>query len=76
MTGKLQAGATISYDSPPVAGLEQHVWVLEGVLELTLDQRQFRLEKGDSMRFLLFGTSAFHVPGPEDAHYLIAISRP
>lgn len=76
MTGKLQAGATISYDSPPVAGLEQHIWVLEGVLELTLDQRQFRLEKGDSMRFLLFGTSAFHVPGPGDAHYLIAISRP
>ena len=76
MTGKLRAGATISYDSPPVAGLEQHICVLEGVLELTLDQRHFRLEKGDSLRFLLFGTSAFHVPGPEDAHYLIAISRP
>jgi len=76
MTGKLQAGATISYDSPPVAGLEQHIWVLAGGRQLTLDQRQFRLEKGDSMRFLLFGTSAFHVPGPEDAHYLIAISRP
>lgn len=76
MSGMLKAGATISYDSPPVAGLEQHIWVLDGVLELTLDQRHFRLEKGDSLRFHLFGTSAFHVPGPNDAHYVIAISRP
>lgn len=76
MSGKLKAGATISYDSPPVVGLEQHIWLLEGALELTLDQRHFRLEKGDSLRFHLFGTSSFHVPGPDDAHYVIVISRP
>lgn len=76
LTGKLNVGATIAYDSPPVVGIEQHIWLLEGVLELTLDQRHFRLEKGDSLRFHLYGTSSFHVPGPEDAYYAIVISRP
>ncbi|EIC83799.1 helix-turn-helix domain-containing protein [Serratia sp. M24T3] len=76
MSGRLKAGARIHYDAPPVFGLEQHVWLISGVLELTLDQQQYRLEAGDCLRFHLFGSSTFYVPGPEDAHYSIVICRP
>jgi len=76
ITGVLKAGATISYDSPPVEGLEQHIWLLEGVLEFTLDSRSYQLEAGDCQRFHLHGASSFHVPGPADARYAIVISRP
>lgn len=76
ISGTLKAGVTISYDSPPVDGLEQHIWMLEGVLEFTLDSRTYRLDAGDCLRFHLHGTSSFHVPGPADARYAIVISRP
>ncbi|MDH2896713.1 MULTISPECIES: helix-turn-helix domain-containing protein [Rahnella] len=76
ISGLLKSGATISYDSPPVDGLEQHIWMLEGVLEFTLDGRCYRLEAGDCLRFHLHGTTSFHVPGPQDARYAIVISRP
>jgi transcriptional regulator with XRE-family HTH domain len=76
MSGRLSAGAKIYYDAPPVYGLEQHIWLLSGVLELTLDQQQYRLEKGDCLRFHLYGSSTFYVPGTEEAHYSIVICRP
>ncbi|CCP02651.1 Uncharacterized HTH-type transcriptional regulator ydcN [Erwinia amylovora Ea644] len=44
---RLDAGARIDYDLPPLAGLEQHIWMLGGVLECTMDDRQWRLEQGD-----------------------------
>lgn len=76
MSGRLTAGAKIHYDAPPVSGLEQHIWLISGVLELTLDQRQYRLQAGDCLRFHLYGSSTFYVPGPEDAYYSIVICRP
>lgn len=76
MSGRLSAGAKIHYDAPPVPGLEQHIWLLSGVLELTLDQQQYRLEQGDCLRFHLNGSSTFYVPGPEEAYYSIVICRP
>ncbi|MEE8729309.1 MAG: XRE family transcriptional regulator [Rahnella inusitata] len=76
ISGRLKAGATIVYDSPPVVGLEQHIWMLEGLLDFTLDSRCYRLEPGDCLRFHLHGASSFYVPGPADAHYAIVISRP
>ncbi len=76
MSGRLKSGAKIHYDAPPVFGLEQHIWLLSGTLELTLDQQHYRLEAGDCLRFHLYGSSTFYVPGPEDAHYSIVICRP
>src|SRR4051812_43221568 len=32
--GRLTAGADIAYDRPPVPGLEQHIWVLDGALDV------------------------------------------
>lgn len=74
--GRLQSGATINYDAPPTAGLEHHLWMLDGVLEYSLGTRQFHLEKGDCLRFRLFGSSSFYAPGPGEAHYTLVICRP
>ncbi|MDR3536824.1 MAG: XRE family transcriptional regulator [Acetobacteraceae bacterium] len=72
----LPAGAVIAYAAPPVQGLEQHIWMLGGALELTLDGTVHRLETGDCLRFRLFGASRFAAPGPDDAHYALVVCRP
>ncbi|WP_336797527.1 XRE family transcriptional regulator [Erwinia aphidicola] len=71
----LEAGARIDYDIPPVAGLEQHIWMLDGVLELRMNDRQWRLEKGDCLRFHLFGQTSFHAPETSGAHYALVVAR-
>src|SRR5437879_2982199 len=48
--GQLTAGADIAYDRPPVPGLEQHIWVLEGALEVTAQEVEHRLGTGDCLR--------------------------
>jgi len=73
--GKLRAGARIEYDIPPVVGLEQHIWLLDGVLEISMDQQHWRLTAGDCLRFHLFGRSSFHAPETA-AHYALVVCRP
>lgn len=73
--GTLPEGATIAYAAPPLGGLEHHLWMLEGRLDLTLDGVTHALSPGDCLRYQLAGASRFACPGPE-ARYLIAICRP
>ena len=44
---------SVSFDNRRVAGADQHVWVLDGALELEVGDEAFRLEAGDClvMRF-------------------------
>ncbi|QKW20369.1 helix-turn-helix transcriptional regulator [Kitasatospora sp. NA04385] len=74
--GTLPPGAAVSYAAPPVPGLEHHLWVLDGVLELELDGAVHRLAAGDCLRHRLHGTSGFHCPGPDPVRYLIALVLP
>ncbi|MEN5016199.1 XRE family transcriptional regulator [Erwinia sp. Eh17-17] len=73
---RLAAGARIDYDLPPLAGLEQHIWILDGVLEFQMDDRVWRLEQGDCLRFHLFGRTTFHAPEATGAHYALVVARP
>jgi transcriptional regulator with XRE-family HTH domain len=72
----LPASARIAYDAPGEMGLEQHIWMLAGRLDLTVDAVTHHLRKGDCLRFRLFGATCFANPGPADAHYIIAVVRP
>ncbi|MTD26711.1 helix-turn-helix domain-containing protein [Erwinia sorbitola] len=73
---RLDGGARIEYDIPPLAGLEQHIWILDGVLEFHMDDRSWRLEQGDCLRFHLFGRTCFHAPEAAGVHYALVVARP
>ncbi|WP_049571433.1 helix-turn-helix domain-containing protein [Nonomuraea sp. SBT364] len=74
--GTLRPGADIAYDGPPVPGLEQHIWVLEGAVEITAGGQEHRLEAGDCLRFRLWGRSRFHCPGPGPVRYALLVVLP
>jgi transcriptional regulator with XRE-family HTH domain len=72
----LRPGADIPYDSPPVPGLEHHLWMLSGALSLTVGSTTFALGVGDCLRYRLWGPSRFVNPGPDDARYVLLIVLP
>jgi transcriptional regulator with XRE-family HTH domain len=71
--GVLDPGADLSYDAPPVPGLEQHLWVLDGTLDLTDDGRRHTLAAGDCLRFRLWGATRFRNPGPGPVRYAVVV---
>lgn len=74
--GVLGPAADIAYEEPPVPGLEQHIWVLEGTLEVTVGGTAHTVGPGDCLRFRLRGPSRFRCPGPERVRYALMIVAP
>jgi transcriptional regulator with XRE-family HTH domain len=74
--GRLAAGADIAYDRPPVPGLEQHIWVLEGALDVTAQDAEHHLDTGDCLRLRVWGPTRFRCPGPDDVRYVLAVVLP
>jgi hypothetical protein len=71
----IPAGATVSFETSPIAGLEHHLWMLEGAV--TIDGRSsVSLRTGDCLRYVLNGPSKFHNAGKRAARYVIAMVRP
>ena len=77
LEGSLPPGASIAYAAAPLPGLEHHLWMLDGVLELTVEGVTHRLSAGDCLRYRLHGASRFHCPAEAAAaRYVIAIIQP
>ncbi|MEV0738328.1 XRE family transcriptional regulator [Streptomyces sp. NPDC050549] len=74
--GRLTAGADIAYDRPPVPGLEQHIWVLEGALDVTAGHTDHHLGTGDCLRLRVWGPTRFRCPGPDGVRYVLAVVLP
>ncbi|WP_327720779.1 XRE family transcriptional regulator [Streptomyces sp. NBC_00490] len=74
--GRLAAGADIAYDRPPVPGLEQHIWVLEGALDVTAQDVERHLDTGDCLRLRVWGPTRFRCAGPEPVRYALAVVLP
>ncbi|MGW0417799.1 helix-turn-helix domain-containing protein [Streptomyces sp. NPDC003015] len=74
--GRLAAGADIAYDRPPVPGLEQHIWVLEGALDVTAQDVEHHLDTGDCLRLRVWGSTRFRCAGPDAARYVLAVVLP
>ena len=70
---RLDAGARISYEAPPRPGLEHHLTLLEGALEVSVNDRSYQLQPGDCLRYQLFGPSAFATPEDSAARYFLFI---
>lgn len=68
------AGARIVIDrSQPPGRTDQQVWVLDGVLELTLGAVTHRLETGDCLHMRLDQPIAFHNPGAAPVRYAVVL---
>ncbi|MFG3102509.1 helix-turn-helix domain-containing protein [Streptomyces sp. NPDC048182] len=74
--GRLAAGADLAYDRPPVPGLEQHIWVLEGALEVTAQDVEHHVATGDCLRLRVWGPTRFRCAGAGDARYVLAVVLP
>jgi transcriptional regulator with XRE-family HTH domain len=73
VAGRLPTGAVIGYDQSPVAGLEQHLWLQQGRLALTVDDVEHVLEPGDCLRFRVHGPTRLQALGDGDAIYLLVV---
>ncbi|MCX5054388.1 MULTISPECIES: helix-turn-helix domain-containing protein [unclassified Streptomyces] len=74
--GRLTAGADIAYDRPPVPGLEQHIWVLEGALDVTAQDVEHHLDTGDCLRLRVWGPTRFRCTDPRGVRYVLAVVLP
>jgi quercetin dioxygenase-like cupin family protein len=73
---RMPAGASVAFETSPIAGLEHHLWMLEGTLTLEVEGSPFWLRAGDCLRYALAGPSRFKNPGKREARYLVAMVRP
>jgi transcriptional regulator with XRE-family HTH domain len=70
---ELEPGTRITYDTPPRQGLEHHLLLLEGQLEVAVNGQAYDLRPGDCLRYQLFGPSAFATPEQSAARYLLFV---
>jgi len=61
----------IAYDDTPRSGLEHHLVLIEGRLDITVDGETFQLNAGDCLRYQLAGASRFATPEDCGARYFI-----
>ena len=73
---RLPGGATVEFDVSPIPGLEHHLWMLEGALDLTVEGKLFRLQAGDCLRYVLNGPTRFECPKKRPARYVVAMVHP
>jgi quercetin dioxygenase-like cupin family protein len=70
---ELPAGTQIDYPFPPRQGLEHHLYLESGALELRVDGSTHRLSEGDCLRYRLHGASSFSVVNGHPARYFLVI---
>ena len=68
---ELAANQTISYQTPPVAGLEHHLTMLRGALTVTIEGETYELRDGDCLRYRLFGSSRFETRRSAAAYLIV-----
>ena len=70
---ELPAGARIDYPLPPRPGLEHHLYLMDGALELAIEGMIHRLNAGDCLRYKLMGPSRFAATGRRAARYILVL---
>lgn len=71
LESELRPNTRISYASPPREGLEHHLLLIDGALNVTVSGRTHALRPGDCLRYQLFGPSVFATPEDTGARYLV-----
>ncbi len=72
---ELPGGAEVRYDAQHHTNYDQHVWVLQGRLTLTIGQEDIDLRAGDCIRSRVDVAAAFANRGRSACRYLVVIAR-
>jgi transcriptional regulator with XRE-family HTH domain len=67
-------GASVAFDNRRAAGTDQHVWVLDGTLELDVAGEAFRLAAGDCLMMRFGQPLTFRNPTARPVRYAVVIS--
>ncbi len=70
-------GQRVVYD--PIgrnADFDQQVWILDGVMEISVGSQHWRLEAGDCLAMQLDQTIVYFNPATSAARYLVALANP
>lgn len=70
---ELSPGKTLRYDKPPVEGLEHHLVMLAGSLDIEVNGTLHSLSPGDCLRYRLHGPAGF-AAGSKGATYLLVLA--
>ncbi|WP_328587492.1 cupin domain-containing protein [Algihabitans albus] len=70
---ELKADTCLAYDLPPVPGLEHHLVLLEGDLEVSVEGQRHNLTAGDCLRYQLFGSTEFRTGKQTFARYILVL---
>ena len=71
----LPAGASVAFDAMGLAEAGQHVWQLDGTLEVTVGEAHHRLEAGDCLAMRLDAPVRFANPTRYACRYAVVTSR-
>jgi transcriptional regulator with XRE-family HTH domain len=69
------AHAEVVFEPHIHEGIEQHVWVLEGEMEITLGSSVYTLSAGDCLHMRLGAGNSFVNRGPKPARYAVVLTR-
>jgi len=67
------AGQRVAYESP-AREVHQQVWMIEGVMEVSVGKDKWRLETGDCHALRLDRPTAYRNPTRKPARYLVALT--
>jgi transcriptional regulator with XRE-family HTH domain len=69
------AGQRVAYESGPrEIEIHQQVWIIEGVMEVSVGREQWRLKRGDCLAMRLDGPIVYRNPTRKPARYLVALA--
>ena len=69
------AGQRVAYDSTPHnADIHQQIWLIEGVMDISAGDQQWRLDAGDTLTMRLDRHIVYHNPTRKQARYLVALT--
>jgi transcriptional regulator with XRE-family HTH domain len=68
-------GGIVAFDNQRLTGSDQHIWVLDGILELELGEELFRLETGDCLMMRFDRPILFRNPTEQPIRYAVIISH-
>jgi transcriptional regulator with XRE-family HTH domain len=70
------AGKRVAYDTASRSSpVDQHVWVLQGEMEVTVGSERWLLKRGDCLWFPLDRKTAFRNPTRQPARYAVVVTE-